>query len=166
MATSPLKVSLIQVEGESRYVCRELDLEEFPIYRRDKPICDSNRSARFVVVRCTAYFSVSSGRALFFLGGSFVASPPPPNLKKKASARRQALCRDVNEDLHILFEAVTKRGDIKSSGIQQVVKRGRGWPGLSSGQPRKSSFLDKHCLLESKRAKMITATIFVVISFG
>ena len=53
-------------KGESRYVRRELDLEEFPFYRRDKPICNSNRSARFVVVQCTAYFSVSSVRALLF----------------------------------------------------------------------------------------------------
>ena len=27
-------------KGESRYVRRELDLEEFPFYRRDKPICN------------------------------------------------------------------------------------------------------------------------------
>ena len=77
MATSPLEVSLIQVKGESRYVRRELDLEEFPIYRRNKPMWGSNRSARFVVVQCTAYFSVSSVRALLFFLGSFVAPPPP-----------------------------------------------------------------------------------------
>ncbi|CAM9477192.1 unnamed protein product [Ascophyllum nodosum] len=56
-------------KGDSRYVRRELDLEEFPFYRRDKPICNSNRSARFVVVQCTAYFSVSSvrGVVVFFV---------------------------------------------------------------------------------------------------